>query len=62
MPNKLMLPRRWMQIILMALAAASSHSINAQSEYATLRRFFEDHPDQQVFELSIRKETNKHGS
>jgi len=58
--NSLILARRNLQTILQALAAASTHSTTAESEYRTLKRFVESCPEQQVFELVVRKENKKH--
>jgi hypothetical protein len=60
MPNSLTLTRYRLQIILMALAAATTHSTSAESEYLTLKRFFEAHPEQQVFVLSTQEGNKRH--
>jgi hypothetical protein len=51
-----MLTRHQLQIILMALAAAT-YATNTMSEYLTLKRFFDLHPEQQVFVLSAKEPT-----
>jgi hypothetical protein len=50
------LTRQRLLIILQALAAATSHSTNAQAEYLTLEQFIQTHPEEQVFELTVREE------
>ena len=60
MPNSLLWTRRNLQTILQALAAAANHSTTAESQYRTLKIFLETCPEQQVFELAIRKEKEKH--
>lgn len=62
MSDSLVLTRQRLQIILQALAAAAPHSTNTQSEYLTLKQFIDVRPDEQVFELVVKKEKNKrHG-
>ena len=60
MSDSLILTRQRLLIMTMALMAAATHSTNAESEYQTLKQFIETHPDQQLFELTIKKEKNKH--
>lgn len=59
MPDKLTRTRPQMQIVLQALVAAATHSTNAEAEYHTWKRFIESHPEQQVFELVVKKESSK---